>query len=196
MGYCSRFILNPNPPPPQAQQTAMGAAVQGAAPVWHPLAVKAFVGVSGAYDLPALAEHLHRRGLYRNLLHTIMTVDGRVALKEMSPVHAIRMFGAGAPWGPGCMNISSLHLAVCGPGGGVGFRKQQHSQAKLVAEVLGVGVPVAAAPCSVIFDTRHVREVQFFGCYYFGRCCGYLTLVVSMPLALTQVMPLQAQNFT
>jgi hypothetical protein len=54
------------PPPPtalQAAQAASGEAVLGAAPVWHPLSVKAFVGVSGAYDLEGLAEHLHRWGV-------------------------------------------------------------------------------------------------------------------------------------
>jgi hypothetical protein len=45
---------------PQVAQAATGEAVLGAAPVWHPLDVKAFVGVSGAYDLEGLAEHLHR----------------------------------------------------------------------------------------------------------------------------------------
>ncbi|KIY96316.1 hypothetical protein MNEG_11644 [Monoraphidium neglectum] len=44
----------------QVAQAATGEAVLGAAPVWHPLDVKAFVGVSGAYDLEGLAEHLHR----------------------------------------------------------------------------------------------------------------------------------------
>jgi hypothetical protein len=58
---------SPPPPPqpsrpPQAAQAAAGEAVLGAAPVWHPLGVKAFVGVSGAYDLEGLAEHLHRWG--------------------------------------------------------------------------------------------------------------------------------------
>jgi len=44
----------------QVAQAASGEAVLGAAPVWHPLDIKAFVGVSGAYDLEGLAEHLHR----------------------------------------------------------------------------------------------------------------------------------------
>jgi prenylcysteine alpha-carboxyl methylesterase len=46
--------------------------------VWHPLLVKAFVGISGAYDLEGLAQHLHQRGLYRDLLDTIMSIDGEV----------------------------------------------------------------------------------------------------------------------
>jgi prenylcysteine alpha-carboxyl methylesterase len=52
----------------QASQAVAGEAVLGAAPVWHPLDVKGFVGVSGAYDLEGLEGHLHKRGLYRSLL--------------------------------------------------------------------------------------------------------------------------------
>lgn len=74
----------------QAAQAASGEAVLGAAPVWHPLDVKVFVGVSGAYDLEGLAEHLHRRGLYRNLLDSIMSVDGRTAYDTLSPLAAAR----------------------------------------------------------------------------------------------------------
>lgn len=33
----------------------------------------------GAYDLEGLAEHLHRRGLYKNLLDSVMTLDGQVS---------------------------------------------------------------------------------------------------------------------
>jgi acetyl esterase/lipase len=48
----------------QAAQAATGEAVLGAAPVWHPSDVAAFVGVSGAYDLEGLAEHMHRCALH------------------------------------------------------------------------------------------------------------------------------------
>lgn len=74
----------------QAAQAATGEAVWGGAPVWHPASLGGFVGVSGAYDLEGLAEHLHRRGLYRNLLDTIMSVDGQVAYELLSPLHAAR----------------------------------------------------------------------------------------------------------
>lgn len=62
--------------PAQAQQAASGAVVAGASPSWHPLSVKAFIGVSGAYDLPALAEHLHKRGLYKELLAQVNDIRG------------------------------------------------------------------------------------------------------------------------
>ena len=52
----------------QASQAVAGEAVLGAAPVWHPLDIKGFVGVSGAYDLEGLEGHLHKRGLYKSLL--------------------------------------------------------------------------------------------------------------------------------
>ena len=47
----------------QAERVATGKPVLGASPAWNPLDLKAFVGVSGIYDLAALSEHLHRRGL-------------------------------------------------------------------------------------------------------------------------------------
>ncbi len=37
------------------------ARVLGSTPEWDPTAVKAFIGVSGAYDVFALADHLDRR---------------------------------------------------------------------------------------------------------------------------------------
>ncbi|KAI8469431.1 MAG: Alpha/Beta hydrolase protein [Monoraphidium minutum] len=81
----------------QAAQAATGEAVLGAAPVWHPLDVKAFVGVSGAYDLEGLAEHLHRRGLYRSLLDTIMSVEGAVAYGVLSPLAYARALAKDDP---------------------------------------------------------------------------------------------------
>lgn len=62
----------------QASQAATGQAVLAGAPLWHPQALAGFVGVSGAYDLEGLAQHLHKRGLYKNLLDTIMSIDGQV----------------------------------------------------------------------------------------------------------------------
>ncbi len=79
----------------QAAQAAAGEAVLGAAPVWHPLDIQGFVGVSGAYDLEGLAEHLHRRGLYKELLSTIMSIDGEEAYGSLSPLRAARAAGTG-----------------------------------------------------------------------------------------------------
>ncbi|KAG2425680.1 hypothetical protein HXX76_013522 [Chlamydomonas incerta] len=58
----------------QAEQAASGRPALGATPSWSPGSLKAFVGVSGAFDLVGLAEHLHRRGLYKNLLDRIMSL--------------------------------------------------------------------------------------------------------------------------
>jgi len=66
-------------------QAATGEAALGGAPVWHPQALAGFVGVSGAYDLEGLAQHLHRRGLYKNLLDTIMSIDGQVRSAVCEP---------------------------------------------------------------------------------------------------------------
>ncbi|GLC41944.1 hypothetical protein PLESTB_001050700 [Pleodorina starrii] len=59
----------------QAEQAARGYPCLGATPAWSPACLRAFVGVSGAYDLKSLAEHLHRRGLYKNLFERIMTLS-------------------------------------------------------------------------------------------------------------------------
>lgn len=48
------------------------------------------IPIAGAYDLEGLAQHLHARGLYKELLDSIMCVDGRVAYDQLSPLHAAR----------------------------------------------------------------------------------------------------------
>ncbi|KAG2496886.1 hypothetical protein HYH03_005285 [Edaphochlamys debaryana] len=58
----------------QAQQALTGCPTLGASPAWAPSALHAFVGVSAALDLVALAEHLHRRGLYKDLLDRVMSL--------------------------------------------------------------------------------------------------------------------------
>jgi hypothetical protein len=45
---------------------------------------------SGAYNLYALADHLHSRGLYRNLFGAIHSLNGKPKLKELSPTFQIR----------------------------------------------------------------------------------------------------------
>lgn len=78
----------------QAQFAATGEASFGSYPSWPPATLRAFVGVSGAYDLDGLAEHLHRRGLYRGLFEQIMSLDGRPAYNELSPVQVVGRLGA------------------------------------------------------------------------------------------------------
>ena len=59
----------------------------GDTPAWNPRTIRSFVGVSGAYNLIELAEHLHKRGLYRNMFNAIMAgPDGSPRLDELSPV--------------------------------------------------------------------------------------------------------------
>lgn len=80
----------------QAQRAATGGAPGlGCTPAWEPRDVRGFVGVSGAYNLDSLADHLHKRGLYRHLFETIMSVDGRPALHALSPTHAMRSAAPG-----------------------------------------------------------------------------------------------------
>jgi prenylcysteine alpha-carboxyl methylesterase len=55
-------------------------------PSWNPKRLVGYIGVSGAYNLVTLADHLHHRGLYRNIFSTIMsTPDGRNGVMEFSP---------------------------------------------------------------------------------------------------------------
>eukprot|EP00198_Chlamydomonas_reinhardtii_P013109 XP_001702446.1 carboxyesterase-related protein [Chlamydomonas reinhardtii] len=57
----------------QAEQAASGRSALGATPSWSPGCIKAFVGVSGAFDLVGLASH--RGGTFRGLLDRILAVD-------------------------------------------------------------------------------------------------------------------------
>lgn len=68
----------------QAEQAALDSSTPathahthtlGACPPWSPRSLRAFVGVSGAFDLRALAEHLHRRGLYKELYERVMSIN-------------------------------------------------------------------------------------------------------------------------
>ena len=63
-----------------------GDAALGASPAWELSRLRAYVGVSGAYNLVTLADHLHRRGLYRNMFSAIMSgPDGSPMLDKLSP---------------------------------------------------------------------------------------------------------------
>lgn len=46
----------------------------------------------------ALADHLHRRGLYKNILHKLMSVDGKLAMRELSPSYIARWAGLRWRW--------------------------------------------------------------------------------------------------
>jgi prenylcysteine alpha-carboxyl methylesterase len=60
--------------------------VLGGSPSWNPHHLKGYVGVSGAYNLVSLADHLHKRGLYKKLFCSIMAgPKGNPMLAEFSP---------------------------------------------------------------------------------------------------------------
>lgn len=70
----------------QAFQESEKSTCLGGTPSWDSKALKGFVGVSGAYNLVTLADHLHERGLYRNMFESMMTgPDGKPMLAELSP---------------------------------------------------------------------------------------------------------------
>lgn len=75
----------------QAEQTASGKDTVGAFPAWNTSDIRAFVGVSGAYDLDGLAEHLHQRGLYKSMFGKIMSIDGEPNLTALSPLAAAQV---------------------------------------------------------------------------------------------------------
>ncbi len=64
----------------------------GASPPWDPRRLRAYAAVSGTYDLEALVDHLHARGLYRPLFLDIMAgpdgATGAAALRALSPTVA------------------------------------------------------------------------------------------------------------
>ncbi|PSC67534.1 putative isoprenylcysteine alpha-carbonyl methylesterase ICMEL1 [Micractinium conductrix] len=78
----------------QVHQVQVQQPQVGAFPAWDPALIRGFVGVSGAYNLYALADHLHRRGLYRHLFEAIHSLEGKPKLRELSPTYQMRKLGA------------------------------------------------------------------------------------------------------
>ena len=70
-----------------ALQPGIQPRVVGGYPSWDIATIKAWVGVSAAYDLVALSDYLHRRGLYKSMFAAIHSVEGKPALRELSPTH-------------------------------------------------------------------------------------------------------------
>ncbi|CAD7696485.1 unnamed protein product [Ostreobium quekettii] len=77
----------------QAEHKATGHCSLLRGQTWDPTRARGFIGVSGAYSLDVLKEHLHRRGLYRSLFESIMSLDGKPALVELSPTYCARKLG-------------------------------------------------------------------------------------------------------
>eukprot|EP00210_Caulerpa_lentillifera_P000679 g656.t1 len=70
----------------QVEQLTCGSSILGRGHRWDPRDLKGFVGVSGTYSLPDLADHLDKRGLYKSMFQTIMSIDGETKLDLLSPV--------------------------------------------------------------------------------------------------------------
>mmetsp|Transcript_13734 Transcript_13734/g.34589 ORF Transcript_13734/g.34589 Transcript_13734/m.34589 type:complete len:437 (-) Transcript_13734:1551-2861(-) len=58
--------------------------------VWTPLKMRAFVGVSGAYDLVSLSTYLSERGLHVQLLNVIMSVNEKCGFEHVSPLFKVQ----------------------------------------------------------------------------------------------------------
>jgi hypothetical protein len=56
---------------------------------WDVRQATGFVGLSGAYDIPGLVEHLNDRGLHRALFERIMAQPKLEAMDVVSPLHVI-----------------------------------------------------------------------------------------------------------
>ncbi|KAL6750333.1 Alpha/Beta hydrolase protein [Haematococcus lacustris] len=78
------------------QQMASGLSSEQAYPPWNPADVRAFISISGAYDMAGLAEHLHKRGLYRNLFDQIMSLGGTPSMDKLSPQCVASSWGKAA----------------------------------------------------------------------------------------------------
>jgi prenylcysteine alpha-carboxyl methylesterase len=60
-------------------------------PSWNPARLVGYIGVSGAFNVETLADHLHHRGLYRRLFSTIMSgPDGVPDFASFSPTLLIK----------------------------------------------------------------------------------------------------------
>ena len=62
---------------------------QSKAVAWNPQQIKSFIGVSGAYDMSRLSNHLNSRGLHLQLLNAIMSINSRTCLEDISPTSRI-----------------------------------------------------------------------------------------------------------
>ena len=75
----------------QAEQEEHRSRLPGGHPQWQPSKIKGLIGVSGVYNCHDLADHLHRRGLYRSLFDRIMSVKGQPQLKLLSPTYCVKV---------------------------------------------------------------------------------------------------------
>jgi len=76
------------------EQAESHSKLPGGLPRWNPKAIRGVVGVSGVYNCFGLADHLHRRGLYRSLFDRIMSINGVPQLKLLSPIYCVKVTAA------------------------------------------------------------------------------------------------------
>jgi len=79
---------------------------------WEPGDLRTFIGLSGGYHLPVVAEHLHRRGLYKPLFDAIMS-GGR--LEEFSPALLVSREPFLADGMAGCRSRGALETTPRSP---------------------------------------------------------------------------------
>ncbi|KAA8530538.1 hypothetical protein F0562_005247 [Nyssa sinensis] len=64
-------------------EQAIKESGEGGSISWSVSQIKAYFGLSGAYNLPSLVDHFHNRGLYRSVFLSIM--EGEESLQQFSP---------------------------------------------------------------------------------------------------------------
>lgn len=70
----------------QAKRHILGGKPWCSVPSWNPDRLLGYIGVSGTFNLVTLADHLHRRGLYKSMFSAIMSgPDGKCMLDTFSP---------------------------------------------------------------------------------------------------------------
>ncbi|KAJ9516097.1 hypothetical protein QJQ45_024526 [Haematococcus lacustris] len=80
----------------QAEQRASGVSTEQGWPAWDPTNVRAFICVSGAYDMAGLADHLRNRGLYRDVFAQVLAWRGAPSMAQLSPLRVARSWASAA----------------------------------------------------------------------------------------------------
>jgi len=70
----------------QSKRQVQGGFPDGSVPSWNPKKIRAYIGVSGAFNLIALQDHLDARGLPRDMFSKIMSDS----LVEFSPTLIVK----------------------------------------------------------------------------------------------------------
>ena len=91
------------------EQVESQSKLPGGSPRWNPDGIRGIIGVSGVYNCFGLADHLHRRGLYRSLFDRIMSINGETQLKLLSPTYCVKVPSRRQEQHPSCLGKQLDH---------------------------------------------------------------------------------------